>query len=234
MVKRINKEFPAKNLIPLFLDLTSKLVVIFGGGKVGERKARLFSQYSSVLVVSRDFTEGLMELRQNRALELIKADLYQGFDHYFKGAFIVIPATNDAYLNSAILKKAANLGVMVNKVDGVGDIVVPSIVRKDPIIIAISTENPGLTKYLRLRLENDLTEDYRGMSKLLGQIRRELKELVPRQEDRSKIVWEILQDRAVWRLLTESYEKAYMRTREHAMLDERDCLSADYTSQSHH
>jgi precorrin-2 dehydrogenase len=234
LAKHIDQASQAKIFIPLFLDLTSKLVVIFGGGKVGERKARLFSQYSRVKVVSGAFTEGLLMLGQNEICELVKADLYQGFDRYIKGAFIVIPATNDAYLNLDIEKNAANLGIMVNKVDGVGDIIVPSIVRKDPITIAISTENPGLTKYLRLKLEKDLTEDYQGMAKLLGQIRRELKEFVPLQKDRSKIVGEILQDAEVWRLLTESYEKAYMRAREHAMRDERDRLNAGYTSQSLH
>ena len=45
--------------IPLFLDLTARLVVIFGGGAVGERKARLFSQYGPVRVLSRDFSPGL-------------------------------------------------------------------------------------------------------------------------------------------------------------------------------
>jgi precorrin-2 dehydrogenase/sirohydrochlorin ferrochelatase len=232
MASHIDKGSSPKNLIPLFIDLTSKLVVIFGGGKVGERKARLFSQYSSVNVVSGTFTEGLIALGQNGLCTLIKADLYQGFNPYMKDAFIVIPATNDASLNSDIEKKAANLGIMVNKVDGVGDIIVPSIMRKDPITIAISTENPGLTKYLRLRLERDLTEDYQGMAKLLGQIRRELKESVLQQKDRSQIVWEILHDEEVWQLLTVSYEKAYMRAREHAMRDERDRLNASYTSQS--
>ena len=32
------------HLLPLFLDLSQRLVVIFGGGGVGTRKAELFSR----------------------------------------------------------------------------------------------------------------------------------------------------------------------------------------------
>ncbi|MFU8767342.1 MAG: NAD(P)-dependent oxidoreductase, partial [Candidatus Methanoperedens sp.] len=38
------------------LDLSGKEVVIFGGGKVGERKASLFCEYTGVTVVSREFS----------------------------------------------------------------------------------------------------------------------------------------------------------------------------------
>jgi len=44
-----------RRLLPLLLDLNSKLVVIFGGGRVGERKAKLFSDYARVRVVAQDF-----------------------------------------------------------------------------------------------------------------------------------------------------------------------------------
>jgi precorrin-2 dehydrogenase/sirohydrochlorin ferrochelatase len=209
-----------KHLLPLYLDLTFKLVVILGGGNVGERKAKLFSQYSCVRVVSKDFTDGLVKLGRDGAIELVKADLWENYDRYLDGAFIVIPATNDAKLNRIIEQKATDLGIMVNKIDGVGDLVVPSILRRDPITIAISTESPALSKYLRVKLEKELQEDYQGMARLLLQIRKELKEVVPLQKHRSKIIWSILQDEEVWRLLRESYEKAYMRAREHAMPDE--------------
>ena len=80
----------------------------------------------------------------------------------------------------------------MNKVEGVGDVVVPSILQRGSIAIAISTEIPALTKYLRLRLEEELTDSYQDMARLLSQIRRENKELVPMQKDRARIIWEIL------------------------------------------
>ena len=211
-------------LLPLFLDLTSKLTVIFGGGSVGERKARLFLGYTRVKVVSLDFTLGLEAMRND--LELIHADLLQGFERYLQGAFIVIPATSDRLLNKAIDDEASKRGILINRVDGLGDIVVPSIIRKAPITIAISTEIPALSKFIRLQLERALTDNYQAMAQLLSDIRPELKRLVPLQKDRAKIIWEILEDDAVWSLLDTSYEKAYMRARSHVGLDERDSLDA--------
>jgi precorrin-2 dehydrogenase/sirohydrochlorin ferrochelatase len=213
-----------ERLLPLLLDLNSKLVVVFGGGRVGERKARLFSDYAHVRVVAQDFAPKLKEMGED--LELVHSDLSSGFERYLDGAFIAIPATSDSELNRAIEQEASRLGILVNRVEGRGDVVVPSLIRKGPITIAISTESPGLSKYLRLRLEKELTENYQEMARLLGQIRRELKETVPEQKNRSGIIWEILEDEEVWRLLDVSYEKAYMRARSHACQDERDSLDA--------
>lgn len=229
-----------KPLLPLFLDLKNRPVVIFGGGNVGERKAGLFSQYGPVKVLSRDFSPGLQLLAKDpqRQIDLVECDLSSapGKDYrkYLQGAFIVVPATSDSKLNRAIEEEARACGILVNNVEGAGDVVVPSILQRGSIAIAISTENPGLTKYLRLRLEEELTENYQDMARLLTQIRRENKELVPLQKDRARIIWEILEDDEVWRLLEVSYEKAYMRARSHAGIDERDSLDAGNTPQGLH
>jgi precorrin-2 dehydrogenase / sirohydrochlorin ferrochelatase len=219
-------------LLPLFLDLKGKLVVIFGGGSVGERKARLFSEYGPVRVVARDFTSDLLSLKGK--LELVESDLTSGFEKHLDGAFIAIPATSDSELNRAIEEEASRRGVLVNRVEGAGDVVVPSLIRKGPIAIAISTESPGLTKYLRLQLEMMLTENYQEMARLLSQIRSELKEQIPLQEDRARAIWRILEDEEIWRLLDVSYEKAYMRARLHACQDERDSLDAGDAPQGLH
>jgi precorrin-2 dehydrogenase / sirohydrochlorin ferrochelatase len=226
-----------KRLLPLMLDLENKDVVIFGGGSVGERKARLFSDYGRVRVVSQDFTPELREIatERERRLELVIADLSVGLiGKYLDNAFLVIPATSDPELNASIEREAQARGILINKVDGIGDAVVPSIIRKDPITIAISTESPGLTKYLRLRLEEELTENFQAMARLLAEIRLDLKASVPLQKDRARIIWEILADKEVWRLLDTSYEKAYMRARSHGCHDERDSLDAGDPSQGLH
>ncbi|VVB62889.1 Precorrin-2 dehydrogenase [uncultured archaeon] len=158
--------------------------------------------------------------------KLIRADLAQGFHEYLEGAFIIIPATSDPELNQSIGMAASKRGILVNKVDGIGDVVVPSLIRKGPIAIAITTENPALSKYLRQRLESELEENFEGMARLLGQIRKEIKQEVPDQMERSRIIWSILSDREVWKLLDLSYEKAYMRAREQVPQHERDSLDA--------
>ena len=136
MVNDVNSH---KRLLPLFLDLGSRSVVIFGGGTVGERKAMLFSEFSRVTVVSKSFTKRLLQMERDESAKLIRADLTQGYHEYLEGAFIIIPATSDAELNQSIELSASKRGILVNKVDGIGDVVVPSLMRKGPIDIAIST-----------------------------------------------------------------------------------------------
>lgn len=241
IVERFDPREEKSLLLPLCLDLRSRLIVIFGGGMVGERKARLFSQLAIVRVVSRDFTPGLIQMEKEGSLELIRTDATKEYEEFtkdyeelIKAAFIVVPATSDRGLNLAIEKKAGQMGVLVNKVDGAGEVVVPSIIRKGPITLAISTESPGLTKYLRQRLEKELTENLKDMALLLKEIRDELKGSVPSQKERSRIIWSILEDEDIWHLLEVSYEKAYMRAREHASSDERDSLDVDHPPQGLH
>jgi len=202
--------------------------VIFGGGDVGERKARLFSQYTNVTVASLDFSPGLLKMAEEGAIELVKLDLSQGAGDLLIDAFIAIPATSDPVLNLHLEERASGMGVLVNRVDGVGEVVVPSVIRRDPVVVAISTlgKSPALSKYLRLRLEEVLDERYSDMARLLGEIRKVLKESVSEQAERRRILWDIISDEEVWRLLEVSYEKAYKRAGEHMTPDERDSLDA--------
>lgn len=214
--------------MPLFLDLTERVVVIFGAGSVGERKAELFSCYSLVRVISLDFTPRLHELAEQPGsrIDLIQCDISCGFEEHLEGAFLAVPATSDSGLNRAIEERARSSGILVNRVEGAGEVVVPSILHRGSIAIAISTGVPALTRYLRLRLEAVLTDSLIQMSRLLEEIRSENRQLVPEQRERARILWRILRDEEVWRQLDISYEKAYMRARSIVRADERDCLDA--------
>jgi len=210
--------------------------VIFGGGDVGERKARLFSEHARVAVASLDFSSGLIEMAEDGKVDLVRASLPQGADDLLRGAFIAIPATSDPALNIQLEERAEDMGVLVNRVDGVGEVVVPSVVRRSPVVVAISTlgESPALSKYLRIRLEEVLDERYADMARLLGEMRAVLKERVSEQADRKRILWEIISDEKVWRLLEESYEKAYKRAGEHLPSNERDSFDAGDPQESLH
>lgn len=220
------QEAEGHRLLPLFLDIRDRPVLIFGGGPVAERKAGLFSSYAPVRVLSRDFSAGLQEMagQPGRRLELVECHLSaqasQDLSAYLQGAFIIVPATSDSRLNALIEEAAGRLGILVNRVDGVGDVVVPSIIRRGSISIAISTEVPGLTRYMRQHLEAALPERYEDMARLLSQVRRENKLLINNQKERAAVIRKILEDEVVWMLLAVSYEEAYERARTYARQDE--------------
>ncbi|MCZ7384021.1 MAG: bifunctional precorrin-2 dehydrogenase/sirohydrochlorin ferrochelatase [Candidatus Methanoperedens sp.] len=207
-----------KEFLPLMLDLNGKVVVIFGGGDVGERKAALFCEHAHVIVVSREFTPRLEELSKKGKINLIKADLSEtGISENLKNAFIVIPATNDALLNEKIAQLAHESGILIDRVDGLGDIIVPSVIKRGDVVIGISThgQSPALSKYIRERIEEVITPGFAEMSRLQNEIRELLKTRVEDQKKRKKILWGIINDNEVWTAFGESYDKAYMLALKH-------------------
>ena len=126
-------------------------------------------------------------------------------------AFLVVPATNDASLNDRIVKIAQKSDILINKVDSVGDVVVPSVITRGDLTIGISTlgSSPALSKYTRKKIEQVITPQYADMIRLQNEMRTYLKQNVSEQEKRKEILWEILEDGNVWNALSESYEKAY-------------------------
>ncbi len=202
-----------KDFVPLMLDLTGKEVVIFGGGTVGERKAVLFCESARVTLISREFTLELNNLSENGKIRLIKVKDLTEMDirQLMKNAFIVIPATNDALLNEKIAAIAKESCKLVNRVDYLGDLIVPSVVQRGDIVIGISTlgQSPALSRYIRMRLEEVITPEFAQMSRLQNEFRELLKLQVKDQKKRKDILWNIINDNDVWAGFGESYEKAY-------------------------
>ena len=197
------------------IDISDKKVVIIGGGSVGERKASLFSKYAHTTVISAGFNTKLNELNDTGKVDILQADLGSMPDdkiaEIISNAFLVVPATNDASLNDRIVKIAQKSDILINKVDSVGDVVVPSVITRGDLTIGISTlgSSPALSKYTRKKIEQVITPQYADMIRLQNEMRTYLKQNVSEQEKRKEILWEILEDGNVWNALLESYEKAY-------------------------
>ncbi|OFV68224.1 MAG: uroporphyrin-III C-methyltransferase [Candidatus Syntrophoarchaeum caldarius] len=201
-------------MIPLLLDISNRKVVIFGGGRVGERKARLFAEYSDVEVISRDFTPNLRSMGEKgkiRLREITLPDESSEIEALIKDAFIVIPATDDDEINSRIIEVAKRSEVLVNSTGEVtADIIVPSVIRRGDITIAIATggRSPAMSKFLRKRIEREITESDSRMSKLQQRLRAILKTRVENQRERERILWEVLEDQQIWSLLPENEDQA--------------------------
>ena len=212
------------DFLPLMLDLKEKEIVIFGGGEVGERKASLFCEHANVTIISNKFTSELNRFYEIGKIKLIKVKdiIEKDISSYLKKAFIVIPATNDAILNERIAKIARDEGKFVNRVDDIGDIIVPSVIRRGDIVIGISTagQSPALSKYIRQKVEEVITPEFAQMSRLQREIREILKSSVDDQKKRKDILWNIINDNEVWKGFEESYEKAYINASMHIRQNE--------------
>jgi len=186
-------------MIPLILNLKDKKILVIGGGKVALRKAKLFSGFGNVTVVSEDFLPEFEDMNVTR----IKSKVGNNISAMIANADIVIAATNDRNLNQNIEIAARKMGKWVNRVDSIGDILVPSIIKRGDLTVGISTlgKSPALSKFTRMELERTLGEEYGLMAELQHEMRKKLKENVKRRKEREGILWKILEDKEVWSLL---------------------------------
>ncbi|NMG82734.1 MAG: bifunctional precorrin-2 dehydrogenase/sirohydrochlorin ferrochelatase [Methanosarcinales archaeon] len=200
-----------KTHLPLFIDVRGRKIVVFGGGAVGKRKASLFLQYADVTVISKDFIKEFQHLENKVTLIKSEEITEELIESYVKDAFLVVPSTNSPDLNTVIERLAKEHGALVNRVDKVSEVIVPSVINRDSITIAISTDamSPALSRYMRERVEEVITPEFGMMAKLQNEMREILKKEITNQHERKRILFDILNDETIWLALGESYEKAY-------------------------
>ena len=198
---------------PIIVKHQDKKIVVFGGGKVGLRKAKYFKE-ADLHVISDEFIPGFEELDiKTTETELTTSNI----DRYISDSFLVIPATNNQELNQEITRRAQKKNILVNQVDGEeGDIVVPSTIERE-YLLAISSygRSPAFSKYMRKKLENELGHEYGLMVRLQEEMRDYLKENIESQSQRKKYLWQIIKSDEVWSLLRKNfYQKAVKKSRE--------------------
>jgi len=202
------------NFLPLMIDLSGRKIVIFGGGSVGERKAELFCGCSDTLIISLEFSQRLQELEALGQVQLVRLDILTASDFELRkiisGALIVIPATNSLELNQKITDIALESDILINQVNALGSVVIPSVIKRGDLIIGISTlgQSPAVSKYTRRQIESLITPAYFDMIQLQNELRSYLKKHIAEQKKRKEILWNILESETVWEGFNESYEKA--------------------------
>jgi siroheme synthase-like protein len=168
---------------PIFLDNSNKSCLVVGGGKVAERKVSILLKFrGKIKVVSPRTSSPLKKLADKGRIHLSLKE-YDASDLDDVG--LVFAATDIESVNQAIRKDASERNIPVNVVDNPSlcDFIVPSIVKKDPILIAISTSGmlPFLSKKLRKDIAERITRDYVRYAGIVGRFRRLL---ITRVEDK--------------------------------------------------
>ena len=197
-------------MIPLFLDLADRRVLIVGGGAVAARKARAFATEAEVTVISRSFHRSMPG-----AVRHVTADLEAMSDDALaalcEGAFLVIAATSDPGLNNRVVRVGASVGALTNNASGLpGDVHLPAVSRGEHFVIAVATggESPGIARFLRERIDRWLPRLDR-MIELQARLRRELHTRPGDQEARSSLLSRVLEDDEVWTALGGGSEEAW-------------------------
>jgi siroheme synthase-like protein len=178
---------------PAFLDITGKRCLVVGGGKVAERKVVMLLQFNAhVVVVGPVMTKVLLKLGEERKIEYFQRT-YTTKD--LDNTALVFACTDNSVINNKIKKEAARKNIPVNVVDtpDLCDFIVPSIIRKGDLTIAISTsgEAPLLSKKLRQKIEEIVTDDYLEYLHIIGEFRKHLLKTVKEARKRGLIMKDI-------------------------------------------
>ncbi len=171
---------------PVFLNLKGKRCLVVGGGRVALRKIKgLLKTDARISVVSPSVVDGIKRLSEEGKIEL-RLRRFRRSD--LRGAFLVIAATNDRSLNREIYNSFHGL---INVVDDpeLCNFIVPSSIERGDLIIAISTSgiSPGLSRSIRMELQNLYPHQFAKYLRLLKKIRAEIIKKLPR-DSRRKIL----------------------------------------------
>ena len=161
---------------PLLLDVSRRRCVVVGGGSVAERKVeRLLACGACVEVVGKRLTPMLAALAGEGRIVHDDTDYEQPL---IRGAFLVIGATDSDTVNGRIAADARALGIPVNIVDEPArcDFILPSIVERGDLVIAVSTsgKSPALAKKLRTELETSYGQEYAVLLQIMGELREKI------------------------------------------------------------
>lgn len=161
---------------PIFFDLKDRPVVVVGGGEEALRKIRLLLKTEArIAVIAPELHDELAaEPRVNWIARRYQASLIEG-------AALVYSA--DPELNSRVAADAQGCGIPVNAVDNpdISTFIVPSIVDRAPLVVAIGTEGtaPILGQGLRARIDAMLPQTLGSLARSGAALRERVAEAIP-------------------------------------------------------
>ena len=161
------------SLLPIFVKLQHRLVVVVGGGAVAEGKIEgLFAAEARVCVIAPRVTPAIAQWIEQGKVEW-RAKAFAAVD--LDGAYLVIAATSAAGVNEAVFVEADARGILCNAVDDIENchFYYGSVVQRGDLQIAISTngKSPALAQRLRLQLEKQFGPEYELWLEWLGAAR---------------------------------------------------------------
>lgn len=164
------------------LDLRGRDCLVVGGGRVATEKVQgLLECGAEVTVVAPRLDDGLRALDVH-VLErrFARSDVV--------GRFLVIAATSDRSVNAAVSAAAGERSTPCNVADDpeLCSFILPALVRRDPIVVGVSTggASPALAQRIRDDVADVLDPRHAELARRLQDLRPWAKEHLPTYEAR--------------------------------------------------
>lgn len=172
------------SLFPLFVDLAGKRVVVVGGGKVGRRKADAARAAGAVVCVVDPVAPA------DTSAEYAPA-------HLVDAHLVFACATPD--VNARVVADATARGVWVNSATDAADVILPAVLTRGDLVIAVSTggASPALARRIRDKLDAEFDDAFTAWVQLLAELRPVVLSTVPDADRRRAL----LDDLADWQWL---------------------------------
>jgi uroporphyrin-III C-methyltransferase/precorrin-2 dehydrogenase/sirohydrochlorin ferrochelatase len=164
--------------LPIFFDVKQHDCLVVGGGDVAARKASLLlNSQANVTVVAPELASPMQTLLDDQKVIWIKAEFEP---QHIQQQTMVFAATDDDAVNRHVYDVAKQKGILVNVADcpSLCDFIIPSILDRSPIVVAVSSggDSPVLARNLRARLETLIPPSYARLGQLASRYREAVKE----------------------------------------------------------
>ncbi len=190
--------------LPIFFNIKNRHCVVIGGGDVAMRKvSMLLKADAAITLYSLEICHELQDLASAKKIKFVQSNFEP---NQLQGACMVIAATDDEAVNTAvsIAAKAQNIPVNVVDAPALCTFTMGSIIDRSPVVIAISSEGnaPVLARYIRAKIETMLPATYGRIADIAGEFRDKVKTKFATTQAR-RIFWEgVLQGSFVERVLS--------------------------------
>lgn len=179
------------DFFPIFIKLRDSRCVVVGGGAVARHKVNmLLKAGAQVTVIAPQLETELAQWRDTGRIAQVAARFAP---EHLDGCRLVIAATNDAKVNREVSVAAQVRNIPVNVVDAPAlcTFVIPSLINRSPIVIAVSSggKAPLLARMLRAKLETMVPASYGRLAALAAEFRDQVKARFASMQER-RIFWE--------------------------------------------
>ena len=211
--------------LPLFVDLNDRACFVVGGGEIAARKAGLLRKANAkVTVVAPEVSNSTQKMIDAGEVTWLQAEFNA---EQLSNQILVIAATDDEAVNRDVYEQAKLKNILVNVADcpELCDFILPSILDRSPIVVAVSSggKSPILARQLRARLETLIPPSYGRLATLVGGYRDKVKNKLPTLDMRRRFWETVLQGKVADHVLAgrdEQGEQALNAILESANTDE--------------
>jgi precorrin-2 dehydrogenase/sirohydrochlorin ferrochelatase len=158
---------------PMFVSLEKRVCLVIGGGSVGERKVRGLLQYGAAIRLLAEHLTPWLQAQCSKGTVLLVGKAYA--KGHLDKVDLVFAATNDLTLNRQVARDAEECRLWCNMATEpeVGSFIVPSILRKGPLTIAISTggASPAVAVQIKQKLAREFGEEWIVLLNLMALLR---------------------------------------------------------------